>query len=606
MNLRSLLPAFGSPWREKFSGDAGQWANGRLLLPTSTRQPTFTFRYTPHFKEIFASLNNKLKKRTHIMGPAGSGKSMIGIIEAGFSIENDPGFFYYIWPNDDDAKDQVEDQIVPMINANGFLSKLLPQDRSKRRAMKIVFSEMIFQAVGANESSAQRVRAFKLRMEEPHLFKPGFLAKFRKRMVGVKQATEATFSTGSVLDDESDVAWKESSMAEASVMCPSCKDYHVPKDAYLKWDKNESTWDETKHEYKTDELRKTVRYECPLCNSAFPMKWNPKEDIDEARLEVIQNYRWESQNPNASDEIDGFHWNFFFVPWLNLQDVAMEKIRATHAAHRGQLEMLKDYVQKTLAEAWDEAPRDTDRSTVKSGYNLLEKWSQEITRFLSVDVQKDHFWFVCRAYGHDGKSRLIDCGRLETYDQIEEKRLLLGVEPRRTGIDMQFDTNIVHQNCLKYGWLAFSAMDAMSFPKIRPNMKPLHLPYSEPKRGHVGIGTRTDGKANIVIYFLWSNPTIKDLWHNMKNNFESGYTLADDSGPIYVAQTSAEYKRQETTKGGVKVWRYHTPQHKDDHLASAEQINLVMACMDSKLSIGKNNLVLESVESTFNQHLTTK
>jgi hypothetical protein len=602
VNFHDLAALFSAPWRKKFEGDAGEWSNGKLLLPTSTRQPTFTFRYTPHFREIFAALNNKKKKRVHVMGPAGSGKSMIGIIDLCFSVWNDPGFYYYVWPSDEDGKDQVEDQIVPILEANDFLAELMPQDRQKRRAMKIIFSEMIFHTVGANESSAQRVRAYKLRMEEPHLFKPGFLAKFRKRMVGVKQATEATFSTGSVLEDESDVAWKESSMAECAVLCPACQTYHVPKDNCLKWDKNETTWDEATHEYRWDELRKTVRYECPNCSVALPQKWNAAEDIDEARLELIQNYRWESQNPNASGEIEGFHSNFYFVPWLNLQDVAMEKIRATHAAHRGQLEMLKDYVQKTLAEAWDEAPRDTDRSTVASGYLMLEAWPEEISRMLSVDVQKDHFWAVCRAYGTEGKSRLIWAGRLETYEQIEEKRLELGVEPRRTGIDMQFDTNVVHQNCLKYGWLAFSAMDAVSFPKIRPNMKPLHLPYSEPKRGHVGIGM--GGVQRTVIYFLWSNPTIKDLWHNMKNSAESGYTVADDVGPVYLAQTSAEYKRQETTKGGAKVWRYHVPQHKDDHLGSAEQINLVMACMDMKLAIGKNNLVLESVESSFGKHLT--
>lgn len=574
------------------------------MLPDSTRTPVFTFRYTPHFRDIFQALNNKAIKRTHIMMPAGSGKSMIGEIEIAFSIENDPGFFYWVWPGDQDAKDQVEDRLKSILTANRFLAKLMPQDRSKRRNTKIIFSDMIFQAVGANESNAQRVRAYKLRMEEPHLFDPGFLAKFRKRLVGVKQATEATFSTGSVLEDESDIAWKESTCRECAVKCPTCQVFHVPADKHLKWDKNEVTWDEDKHEYRTQELKKTVRYEFPCCGHVFKSGWNPKEDIDEARLELIQHYQWEAQNPNASGDIEGYHNNFFFVPWLNIEDVALEKIRATAAAHRGQLEMLKDYVQKTLAEAWDEAPRDTDKNATKGGYVLGQKWDDELVRFLSNDVQKDHFWTVCRAYNREGKSRLIWCGRLETYDQIEAKRIELKVDPRRTGIDCVFDTNIVHQHCVKFGWLGLWARDVPYFPKIRPNQKPLHLPYSEPQRGHVGLGL--GGKMQVAVYFFWSNPTIKDLWHNMKNSKDSGYTTADDAGAEYEKQTAAEYKRQETTKGGAKVWRYYVPQHKDDHLGSAEQINLVMAMMDMRLPIGKNNLVLESVESSFTQHLTNK
>jgi hypothetical protein len=604
MNLITLLPAFNAPWREKFAGHAGEWSDGTLFLE-STRSPVFLMRYTPHFKDIFAALNNRLKKRVHIMMPAGSGKSMIGEITILFVIDNDPrGLIYWVWPNDDDASDQVEDRLMPIIAANRFLAKRLPSSRSKRRATKIIFPDITFQAVGANESNAQRVRASFLFLEEPHLFKPGFMAKFRKRLVGSREGIEATFSTGSVLEDESDAAWKESSCSEAAVKCPACGEYHIPKDDCLKWDKNETTWSEETHEYRVEKLRETIRYEFSCCGHAFKPSWNRTEGIDEDRLALIQDYKWIPQNPNASDEIDGYHANFFFTPWLRLEDIALEKIRATHAAHRGQLEMLKDYVQKVLAEAWDEAPRDSDRNAVKSGYVLGEKWDAELTRFLSFDRQKDYFVGICRAYGPDSTSRLIWCGRLETFEQIEEMREKLGVERRRTGIDRQFDTNQVDQFCLKYGWLGFSAMDTMSFPHPRPKMKPLHLPYSTPQRGHVGLGL--GGKPQVVVYFLWSNPQIKDLWHNMKNNPESGYTSADDAGPIYEAQTKSEYKRQITTPGGAKVWRYHTPQHKDDHFGSAEQINCVMACMDSRLAIGKANLVLESVEEGFNQHLVNK
>ena len=599
-----LLPAFSSPWREKFAGDAGQWGNGVLFLE-STRSPVFNMRFTPHFKEIFAALNNRSKKRIHIQMPAGSGKSMIGEMQILFCVDNDPrGLIYWVWPTDDDAKDQVEDRLMPIILANRFLARRLPQDRSKRRNTKIIFPDLTFQAVGANESNAQRVRASFLFMEEPHLFEPGFLAKFRKRLVGAREGLEATFSTGSVLEDESDIAWKESSCREAAVKCPTCGEFHIPKDSYLKWDKTDDTWDAERHEYRNDKLKETVRYEFPCCGYVYKSKWNSKDSIDEGRLELIQNYRWDATNPNASDEIEGYHNNFFFVPWLKLEDVAIEKIRATMAANRGQLEMLKDYVQKVLAEAWDEAPRDTDKNAQKGGYLLGVEWDEEMTRFMSIDVQKDHFWHICRAYNKSGASRLVSQGRLETYDQIEARRLELKVEPRRTGIDCAFDTNIVHQNCVKYGWIGLWARDVPYFPKIRPNQKPLHLPYSEPQRGHVGLGM--GGKMQVAVYFFWSNPTIKDLWHNMKSSKDGGYTIADDVSQEYEKQTSAEYKRQETTKGGAKVWRYFVPQHKDDHLGSAEQINLVMAMMDMRLPIGKNNLVSESVESSFNQHLTAK
>lgn len=606
MNPLKLLPAFNAPWRERFAGDAGQWAEGILQLP-STRHPVYLRKFTPHFAEIFATLANRRKKRVHILGPAGSGKSMIGEIEIVFSVQHEPCSLYWVWPIDDDARDQVEDRLLDVFTANHFLPVQLPQDRRKRRNTKIIFPEMTFQAVGANESNAQRVRVTKLRMEEPHLYEPGFMAKFRRRLIGAKAPSEATFSTGSVLEDESDIAWKEGSQKEAEVRCPLCWEYFVPKDDHIKWDKNETTWDEAKHEYRANEMRASVRFECPLCNGALPSRWNVDDHIDDARLEMIQDYRWTAQNPNASDEVESFHWNFFFVPWLDIRDVAQEKIRATFAAHRGQLDLLKDYVQKILAEAWDDSPRTSDQHEFKGGYVLGAQWDDELTRFLSIDVQKDHFWYVVRAYAADGCSRLIARGRAETYDDLEGVRLANSVDPRRTGIDAAYDNNIVLQHCIRFGWFAFIAQDRASFPHHRPNKKPLNLPYSQPQRGPVGLGL--GGKQQIAIYFLWSNPTIKDLWHNTKGRKDSGYSVADNAGEIYEAQTKAEYKRQEITKGGGKVWRYYTPQHKDDHLGSAEQINLVMAVMDGKLPQGKTNLANEQHESTeegFSRHLVNQ
>jgi hypothetical protein len=581
----------------KFGAHAGIWAHGNLRLPASTREAFYNRIYTPHFDEIFQALYDKKIRKTHVRGPAGSGKSMIGEIEIAFSIPHDQGFFYYVWPSDDDARDQCTDRVIPIIRENPFLDKFLPVKkdmRSKFRQTKIQFANgMIFHAVGKAPSNAQRVRAYKLRMEEPHLY-PEMIEPFRKRLIGVVRATEATFSTGSVFGDVSDESFMEGTQKEHAIKCPHCGEFVIPKDKDLKWDKNEITFDSDKGIYRSVELRKTVRFEGPCCNKPWPSSWNPDKGIDEARLALIQNYKWETQNPDANPEIESFHWNFYSVPWIRLEDVAEEKIKASYAAHRGQYELLKDYVQKTLAEAWDESPRETGDNEIRGGYKLKEKWDKEIMRNMGCDVQQDRIYYVCRLYAQDGSSRLFDQGVVQTKEELEEKRLELNVEPRRLFYDVGFDQNFGLQACLFYGWLGLWGEDKINYPHHNRNTKRTYrLPFSPPQRGFVGLGR--SGNMQTSFYFRWSNPTVKDIWHGMKNSKNSGWTVADNAAEDYFKQINVEVKRREVNNAGNQVWRYHVPAHKDNHYTDCEQMSLVGAIMDKRLPIGKTNMVGEAM-----------
>lgn len=593
-------------WSSFFQGTceehAGKWAHGKLRLPASTREAFYNRRYTPFFDEIFAALHDKKILKTHIRAPAGSGKSMIGEIEIAYSVQNDPGYFYYVWPSDDDARDQMTDRVIPILQENKFLESFLPikkDARSKFRQTKIQFTNgMIFHAVGKAPSNAQRVRAYKLRMEEPHLY-PEMIEPFRKRLIGVKLATEATFSTGSVLGDTSDESFMDGTQRALSVKCPHCGEYVVIKDKDVKWDKNEDTFDSEKRVYRSMELRKTIRIEGPCCKKPWPSEWDSRQGLDMARLEMIQNYRWDAQNPFANPEIESFHWGFFPVPWIRLEDVVEEKIRATYAAHRGQFDLMKDYIQKTLAEAWDESPRDTEDNEIRGGYKLGEKWDKELVRFMGCDTQKDKFYWVCRAFAPDGSSRLMAHGTVDTKEMLEQKRIELGVEPRRLLVDVAFDNNMMLQTCLFYGWLGLWGKDVASFPHhartgdYRQPSKTYHLPFSPPQRGHVGIGL--GNRMQTAVYFNWSNPTIKDLWHGMKGSKNSGYTIADDCAQDYNEQTNVEHKHREVNRAGREVWRYKVAQHRDNHYTDCEQMALVGAIMDKRLPIGKTNMVGEAM-----------
>jgi len=184
----------------------------------------------------------------------------------------------------------------------------------------------------------------------------------------------------------------------------------------------------------------------------------------------------------------------------------MEKMQAVRAYKRGAVEPFKDYMQKRRAMAWDESPSMVDEKAAydrsKGEYLLGEPHEFEISRFLCVDNQAGksgqgaHRWVTCRSFGAM-ECRLIEAKRVKTWEEVEELRIELGVEPGRTLVDIAFDTAAVQAVCVRFGWQGFwgDTTSKNSFPHYDnvqtpqgPKQVVRQLPYSKPQIGHVGIG----------------------------------------------------------------------------------------------------------------------
>jgi phage terminase large subunit GpA-like protein len=139
-------------------GDMVDWADGNLRIPYSVRYPIFMAGESPWLIEPMRALCDPKVRRIDVRMPAGAAKSLIGEVHIAYCLNEAPGMYYYVWQTDDDGKDAMEDRIMPMIEANDFLSKRLPLDRSKKRTTKIAFPHMSFYSVGANLSAAQSKR----------------------------------------------------------------------------------------------------------------------------------------------------------------------------------------------------------------------------------------------------------------------------------------------------------------------------------------------------------------------------------------------------------------------------------------------------------------
>lgn len=580
-------------------GDLVSWSDGKLKIPYSVRYPVFIASESPWLLEPMRAMSDPNIRRVDVRMPAGAAKSLIGEIHIAHSIAESPGLYYYVWQTDPDAKDAMEDRIGPMIDANDFLSTRLPADRNKKRAVKIAFPHMSLYAVGANESAAQSKRVKYLTMEEPHLYDPGMQRAFEDRVTGVKNYKILTLSTGSILEDESDMSFCEGSCEEWQVPCPHCHQFQTMTDARdrLRAQMDAETCDEN-GEIDWKKIAPTVRYNCEHCGLDWPT--DKKFRHEQAKLG-----RYLATNPNAAAEHRSFHMEATSIHYegFELATTFAKKMKAVAAYKRGAIEPFKNYMQKTRAMAWDESPVSTDEQAAfdrsKGEYVKRDPHEFEITRFLAIDNQAGkasqgegaHRWFTCRSFGQT-ECRLIDEGRITTWEEIEELRIELGVEPGRVLVDIAFDTQAVQAVCVRYGWQGLwgDATGKKSFPHhetVMVNNQPTrivrHYPFSSVNIGHVGLGK--GGVRRQARYFFWCQQPIKNMWHRLKNGLTPLYrwTVPQDISDEYRAQTNVEFKKMQIGKSGHKFWHWFVQSKKPNHMTDTDQMCLVGALMDSRM-----------------------
>ena len=581
------------------SGDLVEWADGKLKLPYSVRYPVFMASESPWLLEPMRAMSDPKIRRVDFRAPAGAAKSLVGEIHIAHSIVEMHGLYYYVWQTDDDAKDAMEDRILPLIEANDFLAKRLPEQTDKIRRQKIVFPGLSFYCIAAKPSKANSKRVKVLIMEEPHLYETGMMKAFEDRVTGVKGYKILTLSTGSILEDESDLAYCEGSCEEWQVPCPHCHQFQTMTDARdrLRCDMKESTGEDGETDWKL--LAPTVRYNCEHCGIDWPT--DKKFRHEQSKLG-----RYVATNPNAAEDHRSFHLEATSIHYegFELSTTLIKKLKAVAAYKRGAIEPFKNYMQKTRAMAWDESPTDSDDGAtferMKGEYMKGDPNEFEIARFLTVDNQAGkaskgegaHRWVVCRSFGPT-ECRLIEEKRVSTWEEIEELRITLGVEPGRVLVDIAFDTAAVQAVCVRYGWQGLwgDSTGKKSFPhheKFLVNGKPewitRHYPFSSVNIGHVGIGK--GGVRRQARYFFWCQHPIKNMWHRLKSGNTTLYrwTVAQDVSDAYKEQTNVEFKKMETNKKtGAKVWTWFVQSKRDNHLTDCDQMCLVGALMDRRL-----------------------
>lgn len=559
MRKNALTTLLAPNWRLPERIPPWKWCEENVKnIPYSPIPGHFKSANSPWVREVMEAMADPDIRLVSILAPVQSSKTIGAELCLCYIIANFPGPCLWLSQTDADAKDQAEARLHKLFSECDAVKKLFPADRHKKKTQTVFFSNgMTLWVLGAHAKSNLQSRSIRwLIGDETWQWPNGHMQQAEARVTAFGWLGKCIFlSQGGTENDDTHRKFETTDMREWEFECPKCGKYQPYKWSNIEWDKNyrdgEGGMDFAK-------VRSSVRLVCEFCKHEIA-------DSDANRKLLNSSAKFVPQNPNAPTTKAGFHWNS--LASMSWGELAEMYLRAKESGRRGDLEGLKNFYQKRLALPWGDLEEDFTLDISPSGYRMGDDWESEAAvgakgailppphenknrvrlRFLTVDVQMDHFYTVVRSWACDASSRLVYCAKLQTWEDVEILQNRFGVFPQLVFVDAGYSTFEVYRNCAKHNWTALMGDGRRDFPH-RVNGKITQRFYSTARHPLV-----SDRKCRM---HYWSNLGIKDTLARLRSNQNpdegSTWEVPSDVPEEYLKMLDSE---QRVKKGNSWEWR---------------------------------------------------
>ena len=559
MRKNALTTLLAPNWRLPERIPPWKWCEENVKnIPYSPIPGHFKSANSPWVREVMEAMADPDIRLVSIVAPVQSSKTISAELCLCYIIANFSGPCLWLSQTDADAKDQAEARLHKLFSECDAVKKLFPADRHKKKTQTVFFSNgMTLWVLGAHAKSNLQSRSIRwLIGDETWQWPNGHMQQAEARVTAFGWLGKCIFlSQGGTENDDTHRKFETTDMREWEFKCPKCGKYQPYKWSNIEWDKN----------YRDDEgrmdfakVRSSVRLVCEFCKHEIA-------DSDANRKLLNSSAKFVPQNPNAPTTKAGFHWNS--LASMSWGELAEMYLRAKESGRRGDMEDLKNFYQKRLALPWGDLEEDFTLDISPSGYRMGDDWESEAAvgtkgailppphenknrvrlRFLTVDVQMDHFYAVVRSWACDASSRLVYCAKLQTWEDVEILQNRFGVFPQLVFVDAGYSTFEVYRNCAKHNWTALMGDGRMDFPH-RVNGKITQRFYSTARHPLV-----SDRKCRM---HYWSNLGIKDTLARLRSNRNpdegSTWEVPSDVPEEYLKMLDSE---QRVKKGNSWEWR---------------------------------------------------
>ena len=549
---------------------------------------------SPWVKEVMEVFADNRVETIVIRCATQSSKTQTLILLLCWVISEDPAPALWVANAKDDLKNTVNDRISPTFQS----CKPVKEQIIREGVMEFEFStKSLYFAGGGSKGKVKSKPIRWLFLDEVEEIPEANVHQAMERTKAQWNKRRVLLSTPDLSTGIMQQYYMKGDQRTLHIKCPKCLQF-----SHIKFEQWGAVHPETKRPCKFSEvpgaktergwnfdlLADYIRWTCPACKHM--VSDNPYD-----RRKLAREAKFVAQNPNAPKHTVSFTWPSLITPWVKWRDVVEKFLNARAAARTGNIEPLKSFVNDDLGEPWDDSLGVIEDfefiEARKQDYDFGEVWPEQIAVYMSADRQEaggEHYWYVIRAFGLFGKSRLIMFGRCASTLELEEIRKRYNVPVVNCMIDSGHKASEVYKFCMASQWKAFKGDDSEYFlfrsVKLKKTLRRIwERTFVDPY-----MGTAYAKKKSMPLFRFCNNPT-KDLLMTYMMGLSGGWTLPRSVPREYLKQITAERRDEVTdTHGRLRfVWKRV---RRDNHLWDCE-LQIMVAAVINKHATGKPGVV---------------
>lgn len=411
-DIFTLTPGEQRVFRPKEKLTVSQWAERHRIINDGPLPGKWRNEITPYLTDPMDTLNLPWVRRIILMFAPQTGKTQVALNFLCFVIDQDPGPAMYVMPDEKLTKRISKRRIIPMFKTTPRIAELMSPRADDTTATMVRFQNgmdfMMAWATSAAELSSESIRY--LIRDELDKFPefsgkeadPLALAEIRtntyphtKKIVDLSTPTTDSGYIGKIMDTETD------EVRDYHVPCPICGELQIMMFDQIVWPQN-------CRDPREIVRNRLAKYQCRTCG----MFWD-----DHLRNQAVRKGQWIARVSMDRPHAVGFHLPSWYSPFLSLSVPAASFLRGQDDPTK-----LMVFVTQHKAEVWRETiipKKETGVLEHKTDIPAGIVPAQAVALTAGIDVQKNGFWFVVRAWAEDLASWLIQYGYMTTFIDVE-------------------------------------------------------------------------------------------------------------------------------------------------------------------------------------------
>lgn len=588
-----------------------EWAARNVNFGSSASyRGGFDIANVPWTKEIYRDFRDRyVREITVIMPPQESGKTTAGEVCLSWRIDTQPAKMAWNTVTNVKAGTWSETRWGQLPKYIPALKARFSPDRYKTKKSRVIFNDGTFLLIQGAEVDANRQSdSIEVQInDEVMLWDRPWLEEMHTRTRAYRNNRKIlNLSLGGNAGSELDEVFHEGNQKEWCHVCPKCNrpfPYvfdHRKKGSNIRFDLSKVV----QFEDGRMDLRAFEQSIYTFCSHEHCGEQLTYDPDTWARLNAGGVYV--PMNPTADPAKVSIRANAFAIgkrPWV---EILKPWVRLNLRGGIFNNEILRKFITTDLCEFWENKPivvnaelklgtytrADMQRPPAFANGKCISGWADEWIRVMAVDNQRGakgdipHRWFVCRAIAKDGRSRLVDCGRVNEWDELQARARLLGVpewSAARPGpwvvVDRAFDSVEVDEICARFKW--YGAMGADQTEFVHGPASPYagkRMQFSDDRYIDVGFGTQEQGRRH-AIYFLWSSQRIQDYLALLRAGKAEAHDLPADLMtfcPEYAEHLNSHRQRMVEGRKGEEKLEWYKLSGWADHLYDCESEIVVL------------------------------